>query len=72
VLLVLKPGKTRARALVRTLELLRQVKANVLGVVLNDVSTHRNSYGYSYKYYRNYAAYQKYYGNNHKDGKKSK
>ena len=46
VLLVVKPGKTRKRALARTLELLGQVKANVLGVVLNDVSVHRNSYGY--------------------------
>ncbi len=72
VLLVVRPGKTRARALGRTLELLRQVKANVLGVVLNDVSLRGNAYGYSYKYYRNYSAYQKYYGDNYKDGKKSK
>jgi hypothetical protein len=39
------------------------VRAKVLGVVLNDVSTSRSSYGYRYKYYRNYSAYQKYYGN---------
>jgi capsular exopolysaccharide synthesis family protein len=63
VLLVVKPGKTRARAVKRTLELLAQVQAKVVGVVLNDVTTHRSSYGYHYKYYRNYAAYQKYYGN---------
>jgi capsular exopolysaccharide synthesis family protein len=68
VLLVVKPGKTRARAVKHTLELLGQVRAKVLGVVLNDVSTSRSSYGYSYKYYRNYSAYQHYYGNgnNHK------
>jgi capsular exopolysaccharide synthesis family protein len=71
VLLVVKPGKTRARAVKHTLELLAQVKANVVGVVLNDVTTHRSSYGYHYKYYRNYAAYQKYYGNgNNHNGKK--
>jgi capsular exopolysaccharide synthesis family protein len=69
VLLVVRPGKTRARAVKRTLELLGQVRAKVLGVVLNDVSTGRSSYGYRYKYYRNYSAYQKYYGNGN-NGKK--
>lgn len=62
VLLVVRPGKTRASALRQTLEQLRQVKANVLGVVLNDVVTRGRPYGYHYKYYRNYAAYQNYYG----------
>lgn len=66
VLLVVKPGRTRGRALARTIELLTQVKANILGVVLNDVSTQRSSYGYHYKYYRNYSAYQKYYGDKSK------
>jgi capsular exopolysaccharide synthesis family protein len=72
VLLVVRPGKTRMSALKRTLELLTQVKTNILGVVLNDVSTHRSSYSYHYKYYRNYAAYQKYYGEKSKGGKKDK
>jgi len=70
VLLVVRPGKTRGRALKQTIEQLRQVKANILGVVLNDVSTHRSIYGYRYKYYRNYAAYQDYYG--HKAAGKGK
>lgn len=70
VLLVVRPGKTRASALRQTLEQLRQVKANVLGVVLNDVVTRGRAYGYHYKYYRNYAAYQNYYGGKkHKAGK---
>ena len=39
VLLVVRPGKTRASALRQTLEQLRQVNARVLGSVLNDVVT---------------------------------
>jgi non-specific protein-tyrosine kinase len=62
VLLVVRPGKTRISALKQTLEQLKQVNARVLGVVLNDVVTRGSAYGYHYKYYRNYAAYQDYYG----------
>jgi capsular exopolysaccharide synthesis family protein len=62
VLLVVRPGKTRAGALRQTLEQLRQVNARVLGIVLNDVVIRGRAYGYHYKYYRNYAAYQNYYG----------
>jgi capsular exopolysaccharide synthesis family protein len=72
VLLVVRPGKTRGRALRQTMEQLRQVGANIVGVVLNDVSTHRSIYGYRYKYYRNYAAYQDYYGSKHKKDRKKK
>lgn len=62
VLLVIRPGKTRASALAQAIEQLRQVNARILGVVLNDVATRGGAYGYHYNYYRNYAAYQKYYG----------
>jgi succinoglycan biosynthesis transport protein ExoP len=62
VLLVVRPGKTRASALRHTLEEMKQVGARVIGVVLNDVTTHRSAYSYHYKYYRNYSAYQDYYG----------
>lgn len=62
VLLVVRPGKTRRSALRQSLEQLAQVNARVLGVVLNDVVTRGKAYGYHYKYYRNYAAYQDYYG----------
>lgn len=70
VLVIVRPGKTRARALRQTIEQLQQVKANILGVVLNNVDTRGSSYGYRYKYYRNYAAYQHYYGHKDKSGKK--
>jgi len=74
VLLVVHPGKTRASALRQALEQLRQVNAHVLGIVLNDVVTRGKAYGYHYKYYRNYAAYQSYYGTKvkGKNGKKNK
>ncbi len=61
VLLVVKPGTTRASALRQTLDQFRQVNARVIGVVLNDVVTRGNPYGYHYNYYHNYAAYEKYY-----------
>lgn len=69
VLLVVRPGKTRISALKQTLEQLHQVNARVLGVVLNDVITRGKYYGYHYKYYRNYSAYQDHYGTKGK-GKK--
>ena len=66
VLIVVRPGKTRASALRLTLEQMHRVNANVLGIVLNDVATRGSYYGYQYRYYRNYAAYQGYYGEKHK------
>ncbi len=69
VILVAQPGKTRMSAFRQTLEQLSQVNARVLGVVLNNVVTRGKSYGYHYKEYRNYTAYQTYYGSNSK-GKK--
>jgi capsular exopolysaccharide synthesis family protein len=71
VVLVVQPGKTRTTALRQTLEQLSQVNARVLGVVLNNVVTRGKSYGYHYKEYRNYTAYQTYYGSSGK-GKKKK
>jgi capsular exopolysaccharide synthesis family protein len=62
VLLVVRPGKTRTDALRQTIDQLHQVNARILGIVLNDVVIRGKAYGYRYKYYRNYAAYQNYYG----------
>ncbi len=70
VLLVVQPGKTRMTAFKQTLEQLSQVNARVLGVVLNNVVTRGKSYGYHYKEYRNYTAYQTYYGSGVKGKKK--
>ncbi|MEW6376857.1 MAG: polysaccharide biosynthesis tyrosine autokinase [Thermodesulfobacteriota bacterium] len=61
VILVVLGGKTSRETLQRTKEILRQVNAKILGVVINRVDIHRSDYGYYY--YR----YHYYYG---KDGKK--
>jgi non-specific protein-tyrosine kinase len=71
VILVAQPGKTRLSAFRQTLEQLAQVNARVLGVVLNNVVTRGKSYGYHYKEYRNYTAYQTYYGSSAKGKKKA-
>lgn len=61
MLLVVRPGKTRISALRQTMEQLRQVNARVLGIIMNDVITRGNPYGYRYNYYHNYKAYQDYF-----------
>ena len=52
VLLVVKSGQTKHEALLRSVELLRNVDSRILGVLLNDVSR-ENTYG-SYHYYYYY------------------
>ncbi len=56
VLLVVKPTVTKRIALKRVLEQLQQVKANLLGVVLNDVKINHSRYYYyrGYEYHRKY------------------
>lgn len=61
VLLVVKPGVTKLAACKQAIEQLNRVGANILGVVLNDVSMKRSSYRYAY--YRDYYPhYDSYYG----------
>jgi capsular exopolysaccharide synthesis family protein len=52
VLLVIVAGHTRRQAARQAVEGLRQVGANVVGVVLNAVPTHRGSYYHYGEYYR--------------------
>jgi len=55
LILVVKPGKTKMTALQQTVEQLRRVNANVIGVVMNDLEFSRSRYGYYYKsYYSSY------------------
>jgi capsular exopolysaccharide synthesis family protein len=61
VILVVLGGKTPRETLQRTKEILQQVNAKILGVIINRVDIHRGEYGYYY--YR----YHYYYG---KGGKK--
>lgn len=66
VLLVVKSGQTHQDALTRGVELLNNVRARLVGVLLNDVSR-ANTYGSYYYYY--YYHYYYYYG---EDGDKKK
>jgi non-specific protein-tyrosine kinase len=50
VLLVLRAGQIRGQDARQAIERLRQVQANLLGVVLNDLPTHGDSY-YHYRYH---------------------
>jgi len=51
VLVVAKIGNTKQAALVKAIEQLRQVNANIMGVVINDINLRSSRY---YYYYRNY------------------
>jgi Mrp family chromosome partitioning ATPase len=56
VLVVVKPTVTKRVALKRVIEQLQQVKANLIGVVLNDVKVSHSRYYYyrGYEYHRKY------------------
>ncbi len=60
VLLILKPGVTNMAAARQSVEQLRRVGANLLGVVLNEVDISRSKYAY-YQYKGYYVAYDDYY-----------
>jgi len=67
VLLVVNAGETRRDMARQAVESLRQVGANVIGVVLNRVPTRRGGY---YYYYPHYYYYQGYYGEEKAKGKR--
>jgi succinoglycan biosynthesis transport protein ExoP len=54
VILVVAGGKTARETLQRAKEVLRQVNAKILGVVINRVDLHRSGYGYYYYRYPYY------------------
>lgn len=56
VLLVLKAGKSESQAAQSTVAAMREVKANLVGVVLNAVAGRKEGY---YRYYRNAASKRK-------------
>ena len=62
VVLVVKAGRTTREAATYARRQLRDAKAKLLGVVVNDIDPHsRGGYGYYY-YYRHYNRYGGYYG----------
>jgi succinoglycan biosynthesis transport protein ExoP len=79
VVIVVRSGVTRKKALSRTYELLVRSSAKILGAVVNDVDLKMENYytysyrgygyGYSgYKGYRGYKGYTRAYGSKSKDG----
>jgi non-specific protein-tyrosine kinase len=54
LIMVVKPGATSMIPLRQAINQFRQSKANLLGVVLNDVNLRDSSYGYYYRHYKYY------------------
>jgi non-specific protein-tyrosine kinase len=69
VIIILRPGITKLAAAIQTVDQMRQVGANILGVVLNDVENKGARYSQYYKGY--YYQYGKYYDYS-AEGKKKK
>lgn len=69
VLLVVDAGQTRRDAARQAVESLRQVGANLIGVVLNRVPSRRGGYYYYYPYYHYYSGY---YGEGEKAGERKR
>lgn len=57
VILVAKPGTTKKNALKQSIETLHGAKANILGIVLNEVDPRNRKYGYYYGHYYNSGHY---------------
>jgi succinoglycan biosynthesis transport protein ExoP len=68
ILLVAKPGSTKLAAFKMTVEQLRRVGANILGVVLNEMEARSARYGYYYRQYYD----SSYYYIDEKTGEKKK
>jgi capsular exopolysaccharide synthesis family protein len=73
VVLVVKPGSTNMQALRQTVDQLRRVGANLIGIVLNDVPAKGSRYSYYTKGYYSYYHYgSNGYGKFAKNGKSKK
>jgi capsular exopolysaccharide synthesis family protein len=59
VLIISQAGETRRRAVAEVVSVLNRLRANIIGVVLNQVSQNTSSDGYSYYGYYRYGHYQK-------------
>lgn len=59
VLIISLAGETRRKAVAEVISVLNRVRANIIGVVLNQVSQNTSADGYSYYGYYSYGHYQK-------------
>jgi capsular exopolysaccharide synthesis family protein len=64
VLIISRAGETRRKAVAEVISVLNRLRANIVGVVLNQVSRNTSSDGYSYYGYYSYGRYR--YGNTEK------
>jgi succinoglycan biosynthesis transport protein ExoP len=64
VLIISRAGETRRKAVAEVISVLNRLRANIIGVVLNQVSQNTSSDSYSYYGYYHYGHYQ-----NHDDSK---
>jgi capsular exopolysaccharide synthesis family protein len=60
VLIISRAGETRRKAVAEVISVLNRLRANIVGVVLNQVSQNTSSDGYSYYGYYRYGHYGKY------------
>jgi Mrp family chromosome partitioning ATPase len=58
VLIVSRAGETKRRAVAEVISVLNRLRANIIGVVLNQVSKDTSSDGYSYYGYYRYGHYR--------------
>ena len=61
VLVVIKPGYTKAKGALQVVEQLKRSNANLVGVVMNDLDISHSRYSYKYFQYKNDKYYGKYY-----------
>ena len=59
VLIVTRAGNTKRKAVAAVVSTLKHLRANIIGVVLNQVSNTTSEGGYSYYGYDHYRDYQK-------------
>jgi capsular exopolysaccharide synthesis family protein len=59
VLIISRAGDTKRRAVAEVISVLNRLRANIIGVILNQVSQNTSSDGYSYYGYYRYGHYQK-------------
>jgi Mrp family chromosome partitioning ATPase len=57
VLIISLAGETKRRAVAEVISVLNRLRANIVGVVLNQVSRNTSSSGYSYYGYYRYGQY---------------
>ncbi len=66
VLIIVKPGFTKAKSAALVVEQLNRSNAKIIGVVMNELDLSRSRYSYRYYQYKNEKGYGKYYSHEKK------